>query len=334
LNREISIIIPSYNSERYIGSALESVYRQSVLKECFILDNNSKDNTRKIIENYESAILKYWSEEDNGQSHAINKGIEKVSGSIINWLNTDDYYEPDALEKVASAFNSSVNAVGGISRVFDSNGTKYYSSGTDIYPENLPKTLGWARIDQPETFFQKSVWDKVGPLNENLHYVFDREWWIRYLFHFGLDRFKKIPDVLVNFRHHDNSKTVSSYTGFVRESRQVYAAYARNIGEFEIEEVMLETEDVEARIELEIPPSAEKELIQSMIHYHLLLVGNQYYAENKSPKAQQFLERVEAKYLAKEDRKLLKKLYFRNQLPNRLVNIARNLKERLNKTMQ
>jgi hypothetical protein len=46
---------------------------------------------------------------------------------------------------------------------------------------------------------------------------------------------------------------------------------------------------------------------------------------------QQFLDRVEAKYLENEDRKILKKLYYRNQLPNELVNLARNCRGALEK---
>ncbi len=186
--------------------------------------------------------------------------------------------------------------------------------------------MGWARIDQPETFFRKSAWDKVGLLKEELHCVFDREWWIRYLFHFGLKGFKKIPDVLVNFRHHGDSKTVSRKKNFVLESRQVYAAYARRIGEKRIEDALLKSENVTGNAHFEIPKAALRDLILSMLHYHLLQLGNEYYAQNENEKAKIFLDLVNKRYLAIEDQSLLTRLKFRNQFPNPITKLARKIK--------
>ena len=321
-----TIIIPNYNSGAYISQSIESVIFQKCKINLLIIDGRSKDGSVNIINQYKLDIDYLISEPDKGQADAINKGLKLASGRIINWLNADDYYEPNALEIVSGHFTTEIKGVCGRSRIFDSRGTKYFSEGTNIYPKNLPKSIGWARIDQPETFFRKSVWDTVGLLNDDLHYVFDREWWVRYLLHFGLKGFKKIPDILVNFRHHSNSKTVSSKKYFVLENRQLYAAYARRIGENRIEDALLKSENVTGNAHIEIRKATSRDLIVSMLHYHLLLLGNEYYAQNEREKAKIFLDLVNRRYLAIEDQSLLTRLKFRNQFPTLITNIARKIK--------
>ena len=323
MNPEFSIIVPTYNSQSYLKETLDSIGNQKVEMECLVIDNLSTDNTPVIARGYSTQGFNLISEKDRGQANAINKGYEKSRGEIFNWLNSDDYYKPDVLQIVKKNFNEDTFGVAGRSRIFDANGTKYYSRGTDVYQGNLAKTLGWARIDQPETFFRKSVWDTVGLLNEDLHYVFDREWWIRYLFYFGLEGFKKIPDILVNFRHHAISKTVIHKNEFEIEDRMVYAAYAAKIRATDIEELLLKSENVEGCVHIEIPKMASKEIIVSMIHYFLLKIGNQYYAQDNIRLATQFLRKVNPKFLYKEDRFLLKRLKYRNYIPKKIINVFR-----------
>ena len=112
------------------------------------------------------------------------------------------------------------NVVCGRENIVTTDGTFVrHSRGTDVYENNLAKTIGWARIDQPETFFRRAALEKIGALDEGLHYLMDRDLWIRYLFLYGLEGVKRIPDVLVNFRLHEASKTVSQNDFFSNRSR-------------------------------------------------------------------------------------------------------------------
>jgi glycosyltransferase involved in cell wall biosynthesis len=228
---KISIITPSYNQGDYIKQTIESVLGQGYPNlEYIIIDGGSNDNTLKIIRRYEKYLHYLVSERDNGQSDAINKGFARATGDVINWLNSDDYYYPGALSHVGEMFRDiSINVYSGRSRVF-SESHEYLSTGIDIYPTNLEKTIGWARIDQPETFFRKSVWDLLGPLDQRFHFVMDREFWIHYLLVYGLDGILKDDELLVNFRHHDGSKTISQKQSFVLETYTLFASLAANYG--------------------------------------------------------------------------------------------------------
>ena len=219
----ISIIIPSFNQGEYLEECILSVLNQKYLKtELIVCDGGSSDNSVEIIKKYSNKIKFWYSEPDNGQAAAISKGMKYCSGDVINWLNSDDYYESDALIKVGYAFiNQNTNIYCGISRVFGM-GNSRFSNGSDIYFNNLEKTIGMARIDQPETFFRRSTWLKLGGPNVNFRYLMDRELWIRYLIEFGLNGVVKTNEHLVNFRMHPNSKTVSEQSGFDIEDKILF----------------------------------------------------------------------------------------------------------------
>jgi glycosyltransferase involved in cell wall biosynthesis len=232
--RKISIITPSYNQGNYIEQTIDSVLSQNYQNlEYIIIDGGSTDNSVEIIKKYQKH-LHYWvSEKDSGQSEAINKGLKIAGGEIINWLNSDDYYTANALKTVAEHFeDESVLVVSGRSDIWKNEKILVQSSGTDIY-STVEKTIGWARIDQPETFFRNTAVEKMGLLNIQLHYVMDREWWIRYLMYFGTHNIKKTDSILVNFRIHEHSKTNSAPLEFIQETINVYYTLAKA---YELEE--------------------------------------------------------------------------------------------------
>ena len=103
---KITIITPSFNQGNYLEQTIDSVLSQNYSNlEYIIIDGGSADNSVDIIKKYEKHLAYWVSEKDKGQTNAINKGLKIATGDIVNWLNSDDYYEPDALHKVADAFD-------------------------------------------------------------------------------------------------------------------------------------------------------------------------------------------------------------------------------------
>ena len=224
----ISIITPSYNQGIFLEQAIDSVLSQDYPNlQYIIVDGGSTDQSADIIKKYEKHLYRWVSEKDSGQSDAINKGLSWVSGDVVNWLNSDDWYAPDALKKVGELFSEkTTNVVCGRSRILWKDKEIRQNKGTDIYPGNLEKTVGCARIDQPETFFRRSCLSDFGLLNTNLHYIMDKEWWMRYLLCFGLDNIVSAPDILVNFRLHEASKTFNYLPDFGHENFDLFYSIA------------------------------------------------------------------------------------------------------------
>jgi glycosyltransferase involved in cell wall biosynthesis len=311
---KISIITPSYNQGHFLEQTIDSVLSQNYANlEYIIIDGGSNDNSVEIIRKYQKH-LHYWvSEKDTGQSDAINKGLKIASGEIINWLNSDDYYTPNALHTVADCFmDTTTLAVCGRSNIWKQNAVSVQSNGSDIY-SSIEKTVGWARIDQPETFFRKSAIDKMGPLNQHLHYVMDKEWWIRFLLLFGTAHIKKTDALLVNFRIHEQSKTFKDATEFMQESMNVYYTLAST---YSLDEAIVFKELFDGKIVdgCKFPLDKNPIIIKKIIHYFWFLQSSIFYAQNNYAAAKKYLPYIDTALLSTDDAKELNKLKTRIKL--------------------
>lgn len=323
--KKISIITPSFNQGQFIEQTIDSVLSQNYNNlEYIIIDGGSTDNSVEIIKKYEK-YLHYWvSEKDNGQSDAINKGLKLATGDIFNWLNSDDYYEPSTFKKINEYFTpDDVLVVSGRNNILKDNLIVRISSGLYLY-NSLEKTIGNAKIDQPGTFFRKDAIDKMGLLNPSLHFIMDREWWIRYLLLFGLNGIKKVDDVFVNFRIHNNSKTNSFQDDFVKEALNLYYSITSiyNVPEASKFEKYFKISLIPEFIKL---PNISTDLLQKSIHYFWLLRGSISYAHDDYKTAALFLSLINVELLQKEDAQL----YF--SLKNRIKFLPPFLKKLINR---
>jgi glycosyltransferase involved in cell wall biosynthesis len=316
-NRTISIITPSYNQGQFLEQTIHSVLSQGYDQlQYSIIDGGSTDGSVEIIKKYEKHLDHWVSEPDRGQGHAINKGLLRARGEIVNWLNSDDYLEPDALKIINESFaDPSVNAVLGRSRIVQEGKVIRNSRGTDVYPGNLAKTLGWARIDQPETYFRKSIFDRLGPINENLHFVMDKEFWMRFLLTFGIQGLVRIPDILVNFRWHNDSKTISRAEQFVRETNTLFGQLALQNGWPEkstfIKNNLLTSEYSADPLFTNFP--GKEALAGEALHYFLLYQADEAYYHHDRAKCRLLLSAVDWPRLAQEEQKLYHKISFRSR---------------------
>ena len=94
----ISVVIPAYNSGKYIPRAIESVLTQTLKPdEIFIVDDNSTDDTAKIVRQFDS--VRYIHQAHAGASTARNIGIEAATSEWIAFLDADDEWLPEFLHK-------------------------------------------------------------------------------------------------------------------------------------------------------------------------------------------------------------------------------------------
>lgn len=230
---KISIITPSFNQGQFIEQTIQSVLSQNYPNlEYIVMDGGSTDNTLSILKRHEGK-LRWFSEKDKGQSDAINKGLKMAAGDIVTWLNSDDYYLPQTLQKVAEEFekNKETQWVTGDYKIVDEKG-KQIQSFIPRYKGLLRKhptfnMLSFANfIIQPSTFWKRSIIEKVGYLNEKYHLCMDYDLWLRIM--------KKyqptiIPSPLSSFRIHGASKGKLQYGIQFEEEVQVAKQYNKNI---------------------------------------------------------------------------------------------------------
>jgi len=98
----VSVIMPSYNSSRFIGESIESVLSQTYQNwELLITDDCSTDNTIKVVNRYalnDNRIKLFKSDKNSGAAIARNNSIEKANGRFIAFLDSDDRWYPNKLE--------------------------------------------------------------------------------------------------------------------------------------------------------------------------------------------------------------------------------------------
>jgi glycosyltransferase involved in cell wall biosynthesis len=321
----ITIITPSFNQAQFLEQTIDSVLSQKgVDLEYMIFDGGSTDGSVEIIKKHEHHLAYWQSERDNGQSHAINKGLSRAKGEIVNWLNSDDYYEPDALATIGEAFESeTVNVVCARSKVILNDQVLYETSGTDVFHDNLPKTIGWARTDQPETFFRRSAFKSVGPLNESLKYVMDKEWWIRYLLTLGSKGIIKLDKCIVNFRHHAASKSISQAEGFEKETLGIFHAIAMHSGNNDYAQFLYSQlkNEIEG-IAFSFPP-IDRAFGRQIIDYFMLRKADEFYYQLQFGKAKSLLASINKESLNATDQRLHEKLLFRSRFPEWLIKFIR-----------
>ncbi|WP_417913433.1 glycosyltransferase family 2 protein [Candidatus Electronema sp. TJ] len=100
----ISVIIPAYNHERFIGPAIDSVLKQTHSHlELIVIDDGSKDATGRIAQSYDDPRLSYYHQENQDAYNTINRGLGLAKGEYVAILNSDDIYTVDRLEKLLKA---------------------------------------------------------------------------------------------------------------------------------------------------------------------------------------------------------------------------------------
>lgn len=179
----VSIITVCYNSEKTIKNTIESVLNQTYDEiEYIIIDGASTDKTCEILKGYDKAFeerfgrgIKLVSEPDNGIYDAMNKGIDLSTGELIGIINSDDSYEPDAVEVAVD--NIPVNKsdyviYGGINR--------YSENGKLISREWYShEFLDERMIAHPACFVSKSLYEKYGKYDTKYPSAADYEFMLR-----------------------------------------------------------------------------------------------------------------------------------------------------------
>ena len=106
MKKKITIITVVKNAENTLENCIKSVLSQNYDNlEYIVIDGNSSDRTKEIINKYKNNISRIIIEDDDGIWDAMNKGIKLADGEIIGFLNSDDYYFNNTLEIVNNYFS-------------------------------------------------------------------------------------------------------------------------------------------------------------------------------------------------------------------------------------
>lgn len=218
----ITVITPSFNQAAYLERTILSVLDQGYPNlEYIIVDGGSTDGSVDIIRSYADRLTWWVSEPDEGQAHAINKGLQRATGDWVAWQNSDDVYYLGAFHELAEAAAQypEANLIIGDMMLIDENDHPL----RDIrYVRPSYKALlaeGMVLTNQA-AFWHQAQHEHVGYLNEELHYSFDYEWFLRLTQKSQCIHVKRILGAL---RLHGETKTSLNAQRFQEETRRILA---------------------------------------------------------------------------------------------------------------
>ena len=182
MNKTISIITPTWNSEAGLEKCILSVKNQTYPHiEHVIVDGLSTDGTVEIFKKYEGTYnLKWVSEKDSGVADAMGKGFKMATGEVFTWIDSDNYYlDMDFIEKVMAAYTSKPD----INMVLTNCLSQYESSKKRILfnPENVSydKLLNEGSKFMPEcVYFSRELFFNAGGFNLQNKLLADYELWL------------------------------------------------------------------------------------------------------------------------------------------------------------
>lgn len=232
---KVSVIIPAFNSARFIKRTIQSVIDQTYPNvEIICVDDGSVDGTRReVVENFPSVV--YHFQENRGVARARNIGITKSTGDYLAFLDSDDTWLPEKLAAQMQLVANNPNA-----KIIHTN-IKISANGVikdSIYPtehqqgkmfENLLLQKG--SVVCSTLLVKKECIDKVGAFDEELRTSEDVHLFLRLAYHYD---FYFIDKPLMIKNHHDANLTNLDNAHFaagtivaIEKIEQLFPQYAR-----------------------------------------------------------------------------------------------------------
>jgi len=182
----VSVIMLSFNTEKYISQAIKSILNQNYKHfELIIIDNLSNDNTIKIIEEFQkkdNRIRTFFNKQNEGIAYSRKKALKLAKGKYIAVLDSDDVARNDRLSKQVSFLeqNPDYGLVGSNLIIINE---KSKLIGKRIYPHNdieiKKKILIYNPIALSAAVFRKELIKKVGGYKKHLNYCEDYDLFLR-----------------------------------------------------------------------------------------------------------------------------------------------------------
>lgn len=204
---DFSILTPSFNAEKHIIRAIESVLGQTGPSwEHIVMDGGSQDSTVSILTEYPH--LNWESSPDQGQPDAMNKAFDRAKGKYILYLNADDFLLPGALQEFADGF--ACNPAAGM--IVANMAIQFSEYCEEVVP--VPSLRGITELKDaawplnPVCYaYRREVQDAIGPFPKDEHFVMDYWFLIRAFYRFEIAKISFRAGV---FDMHGVNKTFGS----------------------------------------------------------------------------------------------------------------------------
>lgn len=216
-NPLVSVIIPSYNSRRWVGQAIDSLLIQTYPNiEVIVVDDGSIDDTANFLKENYTGKIRYFYQSNGGVSRARNLGIQKSKGELISFLDADDWLLPEKIAHQVSFLQQHFEyqiAYCDFWCAYDNEGRLELPTGgrliEGVSGQMLPQLLARTVIAPHAAMLRRECLEIAGGFKEDLMYAEDWEFWLR-LAGLGLS-FGFLPQREVVYRLRRGSRSTNNY---------------------------------------------------------------------------------------------------------------------------
>lgn len=199
----VSVIMPVFNAQKYVASAIRSILNQKYKNfELIIIDDHSIDGSLQILNKFKDHRIRVIKNKQNvGVTKSLNKGFKLANGEFIARMDADDISLPTRLERQITFIqrHPDVGVIGTNIEIINESGKLLLNKKTN-FQENVYSALAFSNpILHPTVFMRKNIIKKYGGYDETLNGAEDYDLWLR------LSRYTKVvnlPEVLLHYRLH------------------------------------------------------------------------------------------------------------------------------------
>lgn len=205
----ISVVMPVYNSEKFLSSAIESILNQSFSEFEFLIFNDaSTDNSKQIINDYlkiDNRIKFHDSSINKGYSYLLNESLKYLNYNYLARMDADDISDKLRFEKQYDFLkkNQEYSVVGSFINIIDETDHFIRKSKYPINDYDIKKSLKeFSTFAHPSTMINTSYLNKIGGYRTIFEPAEDYDLWIRLS---KISKLKNIDEYLLNYRQHSSS---------------------------------------------------------------------------------------------------------------------------------
>jgi len=218
---KISVVIPAYNAERYIRTAIESCLSQTYAPvEIVVVDDGSTDGTAAVAESFASPVRVVRLPQNMGLSTARNRGVQASTGDWVAFLDADDWFFPEKLERQrrCALENRQAALIYAGFRIIAIDGTE--RDGRFFSPSELLPMLRYRnRLNVSSVMMRRYEFNAIGGFDPKLQAAEDWDLWLRVAARYSVEVFAAVPQPLVVYRRVPGSLGSSAMRFFhVRKS--------------------------------------------------------------------------------------------------------------------
>lgn len=213
----VSVVMPVYNNEKYVGKAVDSILNQTFKDfEFIIVNDGSADNTLKAIEDFNDKRIRIISFPTNrGIVDALNEGIKASAGTYIARQDSDDISLPERLEKQIRVFEAAQGLVLVATQIrvvsdipaFDTQSLEDYFSRVTTREGIRNEFANCSNpICHPTVMFRKDIFDELGGYRKEYEFAEDMDLWFRMI---KVGDMAKVPEKLVVYRRHPGAVCIA-----------------------------------------------------------------------------------------------------------------------------